>query len=190
MKNTLYRNIKLDRAKVDEKERTISITFSSEFPVLRSFGYEILDHGKDSADLSRLNDGAPLLLNHGNDQAGVVEKARIKDDRRGHALVRFGRSDFAEEIFQDVLDGIRQNISFAYDVGSMILEEEKEGEPDVYRVNRWAPYEISIVTIPADNTVGISRQLERDFELSNLLKTEEQETWKKKIKKKVKITLT
>ncbi len=60
------------------EDRTYEFPFSSEYPVARYFGNEILSHETKAADLSRLNDGAPLLFNHNPDRViGVVERAYI-----------------------------------------------------------------------------------------------------------------
>jgi HK97 family phage major capsid protein len=110
--------------------------------------------------LERLQGKAPLLVNHDpENQIGVVESANVGSDKRGYATVRFGKSEDAEEILTDVLDGIRTLISFAYKVHEIILEKESD-EETIYRVTRWEPLEISIVSVPADISVGVGRQLE------------------------------
>lgn len=138
------------------EERTYDFPFSSEFPVARYFGNEILSHDVEAADLSRLNDGAPLLFNHNPDRViGVVERAYIDGNkRRGFARVRFSRNAFAQEILGDVKDGVLRNVSFGYSIDKM--EERGSGE---YVATAWSPYEISVVSIPADKTVGIGRSL-------------------------------
>ena len=66
------------------------MSFSSEEPVQRYFGQEVLSHEKGAADLSRLNNGtAPFLWNHNRDEVlGVVTNAEISEDRRGYATVK------------------------------------------------------------------------------------------------------
>ncbi|MFG9976454.1 phage major capsid protein, partial [Pseudomonas aeruginosa] len=86
----------------------------------------------DSIDLTRLHAGAPLLDQHWR-QIGVVEKAWLDGDRKLRALVRFSRGQYAEEIWQDVADGIRRNISCGYLVHEMVLERSENGL-DHYRV--------------------------------------------------------
>ena len=100
----------------EQEDRVMEFSFSSEYPVERSFGSEVLSHDKDAADLSRLNDGAPLLFNHDMDRPiGVVERAYLDDDKKkGVSRVRFSRNSFAQEILADVKDGIMRNISFGY----------------------------------------------------------------------------
>ena len=138
------------------EDRTYEFPFSSEFPVSRYFGNEILSHTAGAADLSRLNDGAPLLFNHNPDRViGVVEGARIDERlRRGYARVRFSRNAFAQEILGDVKDGVLRNVSFGYSIDKM----EERGSGD-FVATAWAPYEVSIVSVPADKTVGIGRAL-------------------------------
>ena len=138
------------------EDRTYEFPFSSEFPVARYFGNEILSHEANAADLSRLNDGAPLLFNHNPDRViGVVEGARIDSKgRRGYARVRFSRNPFAQEILSDVKDGVLRNVSFGYSIDKM----EDRGSGD-FVATAWAPYEVSIVSVPADKTVGIGRAL-------------------------------
>jgi HK97 family phage major capsid protein/HK97 family phage prohead protease len=141
------------------EERTFEFPFSSEYPVARYFGNEILSHEGKAADLSRLNDGAPLLFNHNPDRViGVVERAYIDGNkRRGYARVRFSRNPFAQEILSDVKDGVLRNVSFGYSIDKM----EERGSGD-YLATAWSPYEISVVSVPADPGVGIGRSLEDD----------------------------
>ena len=138
------------------EERTYQFPFSSEFPVERYFGSEVLSHEKGAADLDRLNDSAPLLFNHDPDRViGVVERAYIDEKkRRGYTQVRFSRNEFAQEVLSDVKDGILRNVSFGYSIDKM---EEREGGDFV--ATSWRPYEVSVVSIPADPGVGIGRSL-------------------------------
>lgn len=154
---TYFRSLQIRKDKIDEEKRTVELSFSSEEPYERWWGTEILDHGKGSVKLDRMKNGAPFLVDHNTrDQVGVIEKAFIGSDRRGRAVVRFGRSGRAEEIFQDVIDGIRTKVSVGYQILKMVLEEEEEGH-ETFRVTSWRPYEASIVAVPADDTVGVGR---------------------------------
>lgn len=153
----LHRVAEFDRASIDEKARTVEMAFSSEMPVERYFGSEVLDHSPSSVRLGRLNNGAPLLLNHDTgEQIGVVESATIGKDRKGRAVVRFSRSEDGEEIFQDVKDGIRRLVSVGYRIHKQVTES-KPGGVEIVRVMDWEPYELSIVAIPADDSVGVGR---------------------------------
>ncbi|WP_338847908.1 phage major capsid protein [Massilia sp. W12] len=146
---------------IDDQQRTLELTFSSETAVSRWYGDEILCHDAGCADLARLNDGAPLLFNHDRDCViGVVEKAWIGEDKRGHAIVRFAKTEKANEVVGMVNDLILRNVSFAYQATDYVLETadpNRSSSDDVYTAMRWEALEISIVTIPADTSIGINR---------------------------------
>jgi len=137
-------------------ERTIEFPFSSEYPVARYFGNEVLSHEMEAANLERLNDGAPLLFNHDPDRIiGVVERAWINGEKkRGYVNVRFSRNKQAQEVLADVRDGILRGVSFGYSIDKM---EEREND---FVATRWSPFEVSVVSIPADPTVGVGRSLD------------------------------
>jgi len=154
---SLSRSAVFDTREINVESRTVEIAFSSEAPVERWFGEEILDHSATSVRLGRLTNGAPVLVGHDSDeQVGVVESAVIDSDRIGRAVIRFGQSDKASEIFKDVTDGIRTKISVGYRIHKMQLEDPS-AELEVYRATDWEPYEVSIVSIPADDSVGVGR---------------------------------
>lgn len=153
---TLYRSEPIDSLRVDEAARTVELSFSSELPVERYFGNEVLDHSEGSVKMDRLRGGAPLLVEHSRgDQIGVIEKAWLAD-KRGQAIVRFGKSTRAEEIFQDVKGGIRRLVSVGYRVYKM-TRDKIENDVETLRAVSWEPMEISIVSVPADPTVGVGR---------------------------------
>jgi hypothetical protein len=105
-----HRAYDLERDAVNEDERRVRIAVSSDVPVERAFGTEVLDHGADAIDLSFLRSGRePLLLDHDMiQQIGVVEEVTIDGEaRRTRATVRFGKNSLANDVFQDVVDGIR-----------------------------------------------------------------------------------
>lgn len=139
----------------DNRKRKLS--FSSEKPVKRWFGWEILDHSPQSVRMDFMASGnAPLLMHHDSrQQIGVVTDAQISD-KRGAATVRFGRSATASDALQNVDDGIFRNTSVGYRVHEMRWESTKDDE-DTYRIVDWEPYEPSIVGIPADPSVGVGR---------------------------------
>lgn len=146
---------------IDVEKRTVELAFSSEAEVPRWWGLEVLSHDPGAVVMTRLRDGAPLLLEHDcDDQIGVIESVSIDADRRGRAVVRFGRSAQAEEIFQDVQDGIRRHVSVGYIIHEAKLTEERDNGDDVWTITLWEPYEISIVAVPADISVGIGRSLD------------------------------
>jgi len=151
----VHRAMAMEMKAVDEDARRVRMAISSEEPVERSFGMEVLDHGEGSIDLDFLNSGrAPLLLDHDPEQQiGVIESVELDGSaRRLRATVRFGKNGLAREVFDDVVDGIRANVSIGYSIGKM----ERKGK-DEYRAVSWRPVEASIVSIPADVTVGVGR---------------------------------
>ena len=128
-------------------EDTFSLSFSSENPVPTRLGDEILSHRKEAVYLSRLNNGSAFLWNHQVDQVlGVVESAEIINDR-GCATVRWGTSPEAIAKRKEVAEGILQNIS----VGYQINEQEYTDDGKIL-VTRWQPVEISLVTVPSDQS--------------------------------------
>jgi HK97 family phage major capsid protein/HK97 family phage prohead protease len=153
----LHRVAEFDRAAINDKDRTVEIAFSSEAPVERWFGTEVLGHDAANVRLGRLNNGGAVLVEHDRrDQVGVVVKASIDKDRKGRAVIRFGKSARAEEIFQDVKDGIRRLVSVGYRIHKQETKNEAGGVESV-RVTDWEPYELSLVSIPADDSVGVGR---------------------------------
>ena len=117
-----FRSAAIRSEYIDEDNRRVRLALTSETPVSRSFGLEILDHSPSSIDDSFMSQGrAPLLLDHDmTKQIGVVENYFIDDAaKRTIAEVRFGKSELATEIFNDVKDGIRGNVSVGYNINSM-----------------------------------------------------------------------
>lgn len=149
---------------LDVEARTLEMSFSSEAPVERWFGSEVLSHDPSACDFSRLNDAAPLLFNHNMDDViGVVERAWTAGDARGHAVVRFAKTPRGDEVMGMVADGVLRNVSFMYRVDKYRIDSEEEDpwyDPDaVYTATSWLAYEISIVSVPADQSVGVGRSL-------------------------------
>jgi hypothetical protein len=151
---------------VDEDERRVRLSFSSETPYLRESWFddawvEVLGHDASEIDMSRLaTGGAPLLYNHlahGRDNhIGVIEKAYIEDGR-GVADVRFSKRSAVDDIWNDVKDGILTGVSVGYKIHERKLIEQNKQGPSTYRVTRWEPMEISMVPLAADPTVGVGR---------------------------------
>ncbi|ECH4795493.1 phage major capsid protein [Salmonella enterica] len=149
-------------------DRIVELAFSSEAPYSRIYTdqngdpvelKEILVHDKDAVDLDVLNDKASLLFNHEFDNhIGVVVpgSARIDEDGVGRALVKFSQvGQLANETYDKVKEGTMSKVS----VGYTVLEGYADFSKGVYYVTRWQPYEISIVSVPADSSVGVGRSL-------------------------------
>ena len=174
--------------KINDEKRTVDLAFSSEQPVERSFGFEVLDHAESSVDTDFMDSGrSPLLLDHDmTKQIGVIERVSIDKDRVGRASVRFGKSELANEIYQDVKDGIRSNISVGYQINKMERQSKSEGKRDTFIVRDWSPLEISVVSIPADQSasVGIGRTSNETNKVIITQQREETKTMENNIEKK------
>jgi len=155
------RAVHMGEKSIDEETRRVKVGVSTEEPVERSFGMEVIDHTKGSMNLDFLNSGrAPLLLDHDmQKQIGVIEGVELDEDaRRLRAIVRFGKGELASEVFNDVTDGIRQNISVGYRIDGRV---NRDDDPEEYYRVATTPMEISIVSVPADQSslVGVGRSV-------------------------------
>ncbi len=141
-----------------DEDRVIEFPFASEEPVERMYGNEVLEISERAMDMSRLNTGAPLLFQHDADKiVGVVERAYIKG-KRGFARVRLANNELGREMQGLISDKIIRNVSFGYKINE--LEADKSTNPVTYRATDFQPFEISLVTVPADfKNVGIGRAL-------------------------------
>lgn len=152
----------------------LQLSVASEEPYLRSSWWddpwwETLGMKDGEVNLVRLSDGAPVLANHDRGQAvgntplagiGVVEKAWVEGKRLMADLV-ISRRDALSDLRQDITDGLVRNVSIGYLIDERTLTRATpDGQPDEYRVTAWTPFEISLVDIPADATVGLGRDLE------------------------------
>lgn len=153
---------------VDTDSRTVELSFSSETPYGRWFGDEILCHDEECINLERFNNGlGTVLFNHDRDAVvGHIEKVWLEDNR-GKALVRFDTDEQSETIFQKVQSGTLQGVSVGYAIYRYeVLEDEDTKSTNgrfsgpAYVVTDWEPLEISIVSVPADATVGVGRSAE------------------------------
>ena len=159
-----YRTVTLSRSHhIDEEKRTVRMGVSSEEPVERSFGKEVLSHKAEDINMSFIQSKtAPLLLDHDmTKQIGVIEEFRLDEkQKRTTALVRFGKSNLAREVFQDVVDGIRMNVSLGYRIDKM---ERTEKDDETYYRAAFTPMEVSMVSIPADQSrlVGVGRSKDK-----------------------------
>lgn len=171
--STLHRSFAVDRAAINAEARTVELAFSSETPYDRYWGREILDHSQNSIRLGRLTTGGPLLMDHdARDHVGVIESVQIGADRVGRAVVRFGKSARADEVWQDVVDGIRRNVSVGYMIHDAVLVE-KSDTIDTYRITDWEPFEVSMVAVPADASVGVGRSADTDTDLNPVIEINE-----------------
>lgn len=147
-------------------DRQFRLSFSSEEPYQRWYGLEILDHGNGAVDLTRINEIGVVLFNHNRDYVvGKILKAWVEDNR-GYADIEFDTDEDADIVCQKVKSGTLKGVSVGYRIE--VFEEVVAGKQSVDGrftgpcsiARKWWPFEISIVSVPADGTVGVGRQAE------------------------------
>ncbi len=156
---TLYRSATFERESLNTEERTVSLSVSSDKPYKRFFGTEILEHKSGSIRLERLLSAGALLFNHNRDMhLGRVTTAAPSNGQL-RVVAKFGNSPLAREKFQDVQDGILTEASIGYEIHKMDEDEKTK----TFTATDWEPYECSLVTVPADTSVGIGRTKELEI---------------------------
>lgn len=158
LKEVFHRTFQLDIRAGDDEERTVEASLSSEQPVSRWYGEEVLTHSPSAVDLSRSKGGLPMLFGHNTEKPiGRVDDIRIEEGKlRG--TMRFSKNSTANEVWQDVKDGFLRNVSIGYQVKKW----EEEENSDRVTITKWSLLEASIVTVPADASVGVNRSLDMD----------------------------
>lgn len=141
---------------INSDNRTVEVAFCSEAGVLREIEgklyTEILLCNPENVDLSRLNNSGAVLFNHDRDHLiGRVLSARIDSDKVGRAVLQI--SNASEKEWEQINEGVLTHISFGYTVNDYRIEG------NIIYVTRFTPYEISLVTVPADCTAGVGRSL-------------------------------
>ena len=168
--STLQRSIPLSIRKVNEDERRISVSFSSETPVNRWYGQEILCHDDGCVDFTRLNEIGVSLFNHDRDKViGRIENAVCDNvEKRTYCDIVFDDDEESEKVYKKVRSGTLKGVSVGYTVSCW--EEVRAGATSSNGrfigpcevATKWQPYEVSIVSIPADPSVGVGRELEEN----------------------------
>ena len=143
----------------ENDRRTVDIIAATEYEARQWFGREVIQIDTDSVDLSRLQAmTAPLMLDHSRDglkQIGVVESARIVN-RQLIATVRFSRNPLGDQMYKDVIDGIRCQFGSGYRIFKWEVDETDPSDP-LYTIPSWQPYELSLVTVNADPNSLVKR---------------------------------
>lgn len=187
IEGTLYREVQLrTQGIVDEDERLVKVSISSELPVMRQSFFsdpwiETLGHKRGEPDLTRLQNGASVHYNHSRerpDRIGVVEDVKLvtvkggkraaggtDKVRRLEGTVRISKRDDVDDVWTDIKDGVLRNISVGYTIDERKLTRESSGagSPDEFRVTKWTPMEVSFVDIPADPSVGVGRNEQNEL---------------------------
>jgi len=149
---------------VNEDARTVDVTWTTGAAVRRRDWFtgeewdEVLVVNAEAVDMSRLQNGAPVLDAHRrwslDGVIGVVERAWIEGDK-GKATIRFpakGLRAESDEILGLIRDRIIQNVSVGYATSK--AEWDRKGEVPIRRAVRWQPHEISFVPVGADAGAG------------------------------------
>jgi hypothetical protein len=184
MNKLFYRFFELERAALDEEKRELTLSFSSEMPVERWFGAEVLLHGEKNVELGRLRATGSLLYHHNPEDIrnvlGPVKRVWL-DGRRGYALVGFDEDEDAERAMKKVRSKSLRGVSFAYVINKARRLQEKEEWTDeetgkkytgpAIVGTRWEPYEITLTPTPADPTVGPGREAPRSLEGIEIIET-------------------
>lgn len=170
MMKSNFRTIPMQVREVSEQERTVKLSFSSEKPVDRWFGPEILCHDEGCVDLNRLQNVGSVLFHHGRDPvygslpiAKIVSLSIDGEKKRGEAVVSFDTDEKSDLIYQKVKSGSLKGISVGYIVNA--YEEVRAGKTSsngrftgpCYVATKWEPMEISFEPVPADDGVGAGR---------------------------------
>lgn len=164
----------METSQINQSNKLIELAFASEIPVQREIGDRVLNEillcSPENLDLSRIQNKAAVLFNHDKDNLiGVVESSSVDADKVCRASIRL--SSTAQEYQTMVEEGILTKVS----VGYSILDYRIEG--DNLLVTKWQPYEISLVSIPADDLKsGIGRSLEQEVEEEEQIESETEST--------------
>lgn len=165
-----------DPAQADDGLLRLRLSVSSEISYLRTSWWddpwvEVLGHKDGEINLTRFDGGATVLANHNRYNAigntplagiGKIEKAWTEGGRL-MADVVISRRDALADLRQDIADGLVNNVSIGYTIDERVLTKAGSGDkPNEYRVTKWTPFEVSLVDIPADHTVGLGRSAPGD----------------------------
>ena len=161
------RNFDVSVDAIDEEQKIVTLSFSSEFPAERWFGKEILLHGRDNVDYSRFIEVGSVLRNHDPDKPVAVPlKVWIDEkERKGRAAIQFKDTEESRRAFEEVKEGLIRGVSVGYIINQYRYLEEGEvyenWEGPALIALRWSVIEISLTPVPVDPTVGIGRSTDK-----------------------------
>ena len=162
----------------DAEKRTARLSFASETPVKDYwYGKEILRVTEDSLVTERFKAGVmPVLFNHDRDKViARVDNISIENNV-AYADITFDDDGFSESIKAKVESGSLRGVSVGYEIQAYTIVERNTNvdgvEGPALIAEKWEAFEISIVSIPADSSVGVGRSRLYDAELFRELETE------------------
>lgn len=160
----------------NEENRTVEMSFASETPCLDWWGdKEILRCNDEAMNTERFAAGVmPILFNHKRD-AVIGKPTRIwTESGRAYAEIQFAQTEEAEKIMGLVKDGFIRGVSVGYRVNEWTVVEKGQKSADgiegpAWIASRWEVFEASIVTVPADASVGVGRSLPFPDDFENIV---------------------
>jgi hypothetical protein len=169
---------------LNTEQRTVNIIWYTGADIPRYSWVEgpyTLKFDPKGADLSRLNNGAPVLDDHdeyegAEGQKGVVEKAWV-EGKNYLATLRFSKRPEVAGLWQDIQDKIVQKFSMGVEILAMTDTRDKDGQLLTRTATQWRPYELSVSPLPADfNTTTLSRRSGAELSLRLALQARQRET--------------
>lgn len=163
----------------DAENRTVEISFASQTPCPDYWGdAEVLRCTDEAMNTERFNQGVmPILFNHKRDEVIGKPLKVWCENGVAKATIQFAETEKAKEIMGMVRDSFLKGVSVGYRVSEWEFtpsgQISKENVPGpCYTANRWEVFEVSIVSVPADATVGVrSLPFPDDGELNIVDKT-------------------
>lgn len=167
-----HRSVVIDQA-VDVEHRTVTASVASETPIqMWSDWKEVLSHAPGSMRMGQRQKSLPLLLGHDPDRVvGVIDAIR-QEDGRTYATMRFASDEEGEKAFTRVKDRILTNVSIGY----RVFKRSEDEEQKITTATDWEIFEVSLVAMPADASVGVYRSLNQATEKEPLMGDKNQTT--------------
>lgn len=167
-----HRSVVIDQA-VDVEHRTVTASVASETPIqMWSDWKEVLSHAPGAMRMGQRQKSLPLLLGHDPDRVvGVIDAIR-QEDGRTYATMRFASDEEGEKAFTRVKDRILTNVSIGY----RVFKRSEDEEQKITTATDWEIFEVSLVAMPADASVGVYRSLNQATEKEPLMGDKNQAT--------------
>ena len=167
-----HRSVVIDQA-VDVEHRTVTASVASETPIqMWSDWKEVLSHAPGAMRMGQRQKSLPLLLGHDPDRVvGVIDAIR-QEDGRTYATMRFASDEEGEKAFTRVKDRILTNVSIGY----RVFKRSEDEEQKITTATDWEIFEVSLVAMPADASVGVYRSLNQATEKEPLMGDKNQTT--------------
>ena len=126
---------------------------------------EVLQIAPGTVRLDRLNAGASLIDGH-NYWGGlssligaVVPGSARMENGQLLAKLQFSRSELGARVAQDLTDGLPIKLSVGYKTHKEAID--KTTSPETRMATDWEPYEVSVVTVPAEGVGAAIRHQQR-----------------------------